>query len=141
MFWNCLMTNWYLKTWAKQWTLEVVQSMSFMGLWKVEQSLQNSTLTKSWNQCSVCSKVCLFGAMSTWRKAFLESFLSVDNSIYTSQSFSATRLVWKCAYYVISHLSFFFAYLTENSKRFVFEKWGFICLWHKNAIEIFTVLC
>ena len=71
---------------SNQWTLEAVHSMLFMGLWKLEQSLQNSTLTKSWNQCSGCSKVCLLGAISTWRKAILESFLSGNNSIYTSQS-------------------------------------------------------
>ena len=85
-FWNCLVTNWYLKTWAKQWTLEVVHSMSFMGLWKLERSLHNSTLTKSWNQCCGSLKLCLLGTMSTWRKAFVESFLSGNNSIYTSQS-------------------------------------------------------
>ena len=48
--------------------------------------------------------------------------------------------MWKCACYVISHLCIFYAYLTENSKRLVFKKWGFIYLGHKNAIEIFTVL-
>ena len=48
--------------------------------------------------------------------------------------------MWKCACYVISHLCIFYAYLTENSKRLVFEKWGFIYLGHKNAIEIFAVL-
>ena len=57
-----------------------------MGLWKLEWSLQNSTLTKSWNQCSGCLKVCLLDAMSTWRKTFLESFLSDNNSIYNKQS-------------------------------------------------------
>ena len=48
---------------------------------------------------------------------------------------SATWLLWKCACYRISHLCIFFI----NSKRLVFEKWGFIYLRHKNAIEIFTV--
>ena len=54
------------------------------AFWKLEWSLQNLTLTKSWNQCSGCLKVRLLGAMSTWRKAFLESFLSGNNSIYNS---------------------------------------------------------
>ena len=48
--------------------------------------------------------------------------------------------MWKCACYVISHLCIFYAYLTENSKRLLFENWGFIYLGHKNAIKIFTVL-
>ena len=67
--------------------IEVVHSMSCTACRsKLERSLQNSTLTKSWNQCSGCSKVSLLGAMSASRKAFLESFLSGNNSIYTSQS-------------------------------------------------------
>ena len=48
--------------------------------------------------------------------------------------------MWKCACYVISHLCIFYAYLTENSKQLVFEKWGSIYLGHKNAIEISTLL-
>ena len=47
--------------------------------------------------------------------------------------------MWKCAFCVISNLCIFYACLTENSKRLVFQKWKFIYLGHKNTIEIFTV--
>ena len=71
------------------------------GIWKPEQNSEHWKLCtaccswgfENWNKVfrirhwqNGCSIVRLLGAMSNWRKAFLESFLSGNNSTYTSES-------------------------------------------------------
>ena len=74
---------WKLEQISEYWKLcTACCSWGFLKTGTKSSEFDTDKILKS--KCSGCLKVRLLGAISTWRKAFLESFLSGNNNIYNS---------------------------------------------------------